>query len=311
MPDSLREIENRAADRLHRLRRTLFLILVLLLALPLLTVGGCGDGNGGGDSPSTASDGSEPVTAEPVDPSVARRLRDQEASASHILIAHADSKDGPEGITRTRQEAENMARQIALKARQGADFAELARKYSDDPKAQVSGGYLGIFVRGEMLLDFEVPLFAMDVGQVGVVIETEYGFHVLKRHPVRRVVAHHLLIAWREGRNVSGGVTRTREQARLLAEEVWRQATAPGADLCDLVQAYTDDPNNRTRCGDLGVIEPGILPVSIDQVLFRLREGEISEVVETEFGYHIIWREEVPAAGIGDQVEAGTRAPGP
>jgi peptidyl-prolyl cis-trans isomerase SurA len=214
-----------------------------------------------------------------------------EAAASHILITHAESHGHPDSVTRSRAEAENLARNIAVQTRlRRASFPELARKYSEDPQAQKNGGYLGILRRGELLVEFEVALFNMEVGQVGVVVETELGFHVLKRHPVRRVRAHHLLVAWREARNVTGAVRRTYEQARILAAEV-RQQAAAGADLCELTSRFSDDPNNRTRCGDLGVIEPQLLPEAFDQALFRLKPGEVSEVVETEFGFHIIWRD--------------------
>ncbi len=215
-----------------------------------------------------------------------------EYSASHILITHKDSAWHPPGVTRTRKEAENLARHIAVLTRErGADFAELARKYSEDPSAQESGGYLGIFRPNEMVIAFEVAVKNMKIGQTGVLAETEYGFHVIKRHPIQRIHAHHILIAWKEAANVSSGVRRTKEQARILAEEVRQLALVEDADLCKLALRWSDDPNNSANCGDIGLVEPGILHSAFEEALFRLHPAEISNVVESDFGFHIIWRE--------------------
>jgi len=215
-----------------------------------------------------------------------------EYSASHILITHRDSAWHPLGVTRTRKEAENLARHIAVLTRErGADFAELARQYSEDPSAQESGGYLGIFRPNEMVIAFEVAVKNMKIGQTGVLAETEYGFHIVKRHPIQRIHAHHILIAWKEAANVSGGVRRTKEQARILAEEVRQLALVDGADLCKLALRWSDDPNNSANCGDIGLVEPGTLHSTFEEALFRLHPAEISHVVESDFGFHIIWRE--------------------
>jgi peptidyl-prolyl cis-trans isomerase SurA len=196
-------------------------------------------------------------------------------------------------VSRSRKEASNLARHIAVLTRQrGADFAELAREYSEDPVAQESGGYLGIFRVGEMVLPFEVAVKNMRIGQTGVVTETEYGFHIIKRHPIKRVHAHHILIAWRDAANVSSGVRRTQEQARRLAEEVRAMAVAKDADLCQLALRFSDDPNNSSTCGDIGLVEPGLVEAAFETALFRLRPGQVSEVVESDYGYHIIWRHE-------------------
>ncbi len=215
-----------------------------------------------------------------------------EAAASHILITHAESEHPAPGVTRTRAEAEDLARRIALQARtRRAGFAELARKYSEDPRAELSGGYLGTFGRGDMVIEFDVAVFHMRVGQIRVV-ETPFGWHVVKRHPIQRVHAFHILIAWREAANVHGGVTRTKAAARNLAEEVRGLAAADGADLCALARRWSDDPNNSTICGDLGLIERGFLVPVFEDALFKLRPGQISAVVESDYGFHIIWRED-------------------
>ncbi|MDR3305417.1 MAG: peptidylprolyl isomerase [Clostridiales Family XIII bacterium] len=90
-------------------------------------------------------------------------------SASHILITDADHTD------------ENRAKieDILAKAKAGEDFAELAAEYSDDSSA-ASGGDLGSFGAGEMVPEFEEAAFALEAGEISDVVETEFGYHIIK-----------------------------------------------------------------------------------------------------------------------------------
>ncbi len=256
------------------------------LAALALTGAGCGRR----DAARTPAGAASPATGK------AGRTREappiREAAAAHILITYKDSADRPPGVTRTREEAKELAYRVAALARQpGADFEALARKYSDDPQAQKSGGYIGIFREGTLTLPFEQQVFALQVGEVSNVVETDYGFHIIMRLPVRRVHAHHILISWRGAERASAAVTRTKPQAIALADEVRIQAARPGADLCKLARQFSDDAQNSANCGDLGIVEPGRLPPQVDAELFHLHDGQVSPVVETTFGLHIFWRE--------------------
>jgi len=194
-------------------------------------------------------------------------------------------------MTRSRDEARQLAvRLLAEALGDGRTFGELARRYSDDPLTRDKGGYVGSFRRGEMKLELEVPVFAMKPGEVRGVQESEQGFFIVKRLPVRRVIARHILIAWRGAERAPVAITRTREQARLLAEEVSRLAAA-GDDPCELARKFSDDAENRFECGFLGVVEPYMLPIEVDAVIFGLAPGEFSELIESPFGFHLVWRD--------------------
>ncbi len=216
----------------------------------------------------------------------------EEAAASHILVAWTGSRDCPPTVTRSREEALERARHIAVMLRTGrGEFHTLARKYSDDATASRNEGYLGAFHRGEMDPLFEVTVFKLAPGAVSDPIETEYGWHIVRREPVRRARAHHILVAWREAAKAAAGVSRDRVEAQKVADALRRQAVAPDADLCDLALKFSDDPHSRLDCGDLGWVEPGILEKNVDAVLFDLAPNEVSPVVETAYGFHIFWRE--------------------
>jgi peptidyl-prolyl cis-trans isomerase D len=92
---------------------------------------------------------------------------------SHILFKTTGKT--PEEIAKIRATAEDVLKQ--LKA--GADFSELAKKYSEDTSAQ-SGGALGWIVHGQTVKEFEQAAFSMKPGQISDLVTTTYGIHILK-----------------------------------------------------------------------------------------------------------------------------------
>jgi len=99
--------------------------------------------------------------------------------ASHILIAYEGAERANPEVKRTKEEAEEKAKQLYQDARKpGAAFVELARDNSDGPSAP-NGGDLGYFQEGTMVPKFNDFAFGNRVGAIGLV-ETDFGFHVIK-----------------------------------------------------------------------------------------------------------------------------------
>ena len=95
-------------------------------------------------------------------------------TASHILIK-VDPTDDDTAKAAKRARIEDLRKQLL----DGADFAELAKANSDCPSAS-AGGDLGSFGKGQMVPEFEDAAFAQPVGSVGDVVETQFGYHLIK-----------------------------------------------------------------------------------------------------------------------------------
>jgi peptidyl-prolyl cis-trans isomerase D len=92
----------------------------------------------------------------------------------HILIK-ADAKDA-QASARAKEKAESIQKEAA----QGKDFAKLAQKYSEDPGTKDQGGEIGYITKGMVVPEFEAAAFSLKPGEVSLVIQTPYGFHILK-----------------------------------------------------------------------------------------------------------------------------------
>ncbi|MBU4313910.1 MAG: peptidylprolyl isomerase, partial [Actinobacteria bacterium] len=100
--------------------------------------------------------------------------------ASHILAMFPWKEDNSEETQEGREEALEKIKMVEDKLKDGGDFEDLARQYSDDGKSGENGGDLGYISKGQMVEEFEEALFALDIEEVSGIVETEYGFHIIK-----------------------------------------------------------------------------------------------------------------------------------
>jgi peptidyl-prolyl cis-trans isomerase C len=99
----------------------------------------------------------------------------EQVKASHILVKVAPTAT-PEEKTAAKAKIDGLLKQV----KGGGDFAALAKENSDDPGSKIMGGDLGFFDRNTMVKEFADTAFAMKVGQVSNVVETQYGYHIIK-----------------------------------------------------------------------------------------------------------------------------------
>lgn len=102
-----------------------------------------------------------------------------EVEASHILIKTTDDQNKPLPEAEQKK-AKEKAEKVLKEVKAGGDFAELAKKYSQDPGSAEQGGSLGTFGKGMMVKEFEDVAFGMEPGQVSNLVKTDFGYHIIK-----------------------------------------------------------------------------------------------------------------------------------
>jgi peptidyl-prolyl cis-trans isomerase SurA len=181
-----------------------------------------------------------------------------------------------------------LAEQLAKRAAEGADFAELAREHSEAPEA-LKGGSLG-WRTSDRLPDLFVNAVArLQPGQVAPVVRSPAGFHVLKlvdrrsQSPqaaqVTRTRARHILLA-------ATTPAAEEEAKRRLAE--FKRNIQSGATTFEVVARQFSIDGSAAKGGDLGWLFPGETVPEFERAMKQLPVGGISDPVKTSFGVHLI-----------------------
>ena len=105
---------------------------------------------------------------------LAKYQKDKTATVRHILLKTTGNSDSAKMVVRKKME------DILAEAKSGKDFSELAKKYSDDPGSKNTGGLYEDFKRGKMVPPFEDAAFNVPIGEISDIVETQYGYHILK-----------------------------------------------------------------------------------------------------------------------------------
>lgn len=215
-------------------------------------------------------------------------------NAAHILIQYAGSLRAGDDVTRTKEEALTLATEIAAKAKaEDADFAALAAEYSDGPSGP-AGGDLGNFEPSQMVKAFSAATLKMKIGEVSDPVESQFGYHIILRKPlVEDLNAAHILIQHVDSTRAKNDIKRTKEEALALASDIAKQARAKDADFGALAREHSDGPSG-SRGGDLGIFQPQQMVKPFSDATAKLKIGEVSNPVETPFGYHVILRKPLP-----------------
>ena len=177
---------------------------------------------------------------------------------------------------------------VGLLRQPGTSFLETAQSYGagDANRVRMTRAEARASAIGQAVLQLRV-------GQTSAPLATEAGFVIVQRRPnpppgPPSIEARHILVMHAESARVPEGITRTRDEARTRAEEVV-VLLRDGAEWVATHREYSDEPG-AAEGGSLGRFERGAMVPAFENVAFLLAPDEISDVVETPFGFHIIQR---------------------
>jgi hypothetical protein len=228
---------------------------------------------------------------------------------SHILIQHSeltpgdtvfgamDISNGPPASTRPRGAALAQARLIADQARRDpAAFEQLARQHSEDRVTRDAGGSLGGVKATQLPDSFLDALATLKPGEVSNVVESEYGYHVLKRRRLpaaEQVAGSRIVIAYDNRLRLPGQepVRRSRTEALERARTAAAAARTGKRSFEAVVAEYSDGLDARQQ-GDFGVWsvhDPQFMGREIE-LLSALKVDEISEPMDSRFGFQVFKR---------------------
>lgn len=207
----------------------------------------------------------------------------EEIRASHILLPFPPNAKKEDSALVYKQ-----AQEIIGEVKAGKDFAQLALSFSKDPSVQQNKGDLYYFTTARMVPEFEDGAYALQKGETTPTpIKTRFGLHIIKvtdRNPSRgELQASHIMIRFQSQ-------TPKPEDTLALYNKIIaiQDSLKLGVPFAELASRNSDDVGSSSRGGDLGWFSRGRWPQPFDEAAFLLKVGQVSPIVRTAYGYHLI-----------------------
>ncbi len=225
------------------------------------------------------------VTDAEVDTELAREAKessgDSEFRLAHVLVL-VPAQASAEQIEQRRRRA-----LVALsELRRGTNFAQIAATYSDAPDA-TQGGSLGWRASGRLPTLFLDALDKLQPGEVSDILRSPNGFHIVKllekrgraaAQGVQQTRVRHILLRAREGLSEA----EARERLQRLRDRI-----VAGTDFAELARLHSEDAS-AAKGGELGWVAAGDTVPEFERVMNALRDSEVSQPVQTPFGWHLV-----------------------
>jgi peptidyl-prolyl cis-trans isomerase D len=243
-------------------------------------------------------------------------LMPTEADAREYYEAHlADYEEPPSAaldyvafpkVASSTDEEDIIARlqDLTQAAREGEDFAELAKVYSEDPGA-AQGGDLGYFKRGAMVPDFEKAAFALKVGEISDPVKSPFGYHIIKVEDIRgkgdnmEVRARHILVTLKPSEDTLLGLE---ESANTFAKSAQKTSLADEAKVEGLEVKATPPFAEGATVPDIGGLHAAV------SLAFSSKVGAVFGPMQSEQAFYVLSvREKLPKR-VPTYEELATRA---
>lgn len=203
-----------------------------------------------------------------------------EVKVSHILI------NLPQDVKNPKTDAYKKALAVLEELENGGDFIELAEKHSQDPSVKMNKGDMGWFKAFKMVTPFENESYALEVGEISMPVETQFGYHIIKKTDERPSMGKILV-----SQIMLYTDTKNKEEKQLRIEEIYQRVIA-GESFEELAKQFSEDTNTAEKGGVMLPFEIGSLnSQSFENEAFSLSEnGQFSMPFKTKFGWHIVKR---------------------
>ena len=183
-----------------------------------------------------------------------------------------------------RHDGEVLTRAVEClnKARNGEDFSSLARKLSQEPGAERSGGDLGFFTSGQMVKPFSDAVFSMKAGEIRGPVKTQFGYHIIKLLEIRGQKRHaqHILFALTPDHSDSMATLKTLQEIRRQIDD--------GASFEEMCGRYNTLDELRSSEGYMVWQRPEEMLDEFRKAVTGLKPGEITQPFVSIIGFHLV-----------------------
>ena len=214
----------------------------------------------------------QPISAGPIDLNLAM-----------ILIAVPENSSDKEVA-----ELKLKAQQIGQRAKAGESFAALALSFSQAMDKGANGGEMGLRAADRYPSLFVESTQALRIGEISEPVQSGAGFHILKVLDKKQSEMSSTMIVQTRARHIllriGNELTEASARTRLLT---YKQQIQAGTDFADLARQFSQD-GSATAGGDLGWASPGQFVPEFEEVMARLRPGQVSDPLVSRFGVHLI-----------------------
>ena len=205
----------------------------------------------------------------------------EKVQIAHIFII-------PKETEKAKEKYKAKAEAILDSLKHGADFAKMAKKYSEDPGSASEGGDLGWVGKGVFYPQFEAAAFALKPGQISGVVESPVGYHIIQLIDKRgdKIHVRHILIKIKKGDEAD-------LEAITKLSNIRDSIVTGHESFAKMAKKYSEDKESAPYGGDLGTLYVNQLDPTLKEIVSNLKVGEISfpkrlNYGRENYGYHIV-----------------------
>lgn len=218
-----------------------------------------------------------------------------EVEASHIMMMKTPN---PAENIRLRNRLDSIRKELLV----DGDFTDLALRFSQDRSVVHNKGFMGFISSGRFPYEFETAVYTTPEGELSEIVESPAGYHLVKsgkRRPSRgKIEASHIMKMVPQ--NASASVEAA---AKAAIDSIYNVVKADPSKFAQLATQLSDDKGSARMGGKLPAFGSGEMVPEFETAAFALADGEISEPVKSNYGWHIILKHSVLPPATEEQLK--------